>query len=442
MEDDVRAASFAAAQFAARASYGRLLAFTARRTQDFSGAEDALSEAFLAALETWPRSGVPANPDAWLLTAARRKLIDVARQAQTASRLVQATAESTASGAGIEPALQWLIGSGNDPADVPPVPDERLHMLFLCAHPAIARESRTPLMLQAVLGLDAARIASAFLVAPGSMSQRLVRAKRRIAATRMSFDLPDIAQLPERLDAVLEAIYAAYGTGWDDPLAGAARARDLTGEALFLARLLAGLLPQDGEVLGLLALLLHCEARSGARRDADGRYVPLSAQDPQRWSRPLIVEAQAALDAASRCLRNGGRLGHFQLEAAIQSVHAQRAQTGQTNWLAIAQLYDGLARMAPTLGARVARAGAHAEAFGPAAGLAALAALEDPRDPQGVDVRAYQPFFAVRAHLHAQTGAAAAALADYNRAIGLSQDPAIREFLAGRAAALVKTRPA
>ncbi|HEX4870925.1 MAG TPA: DUF6596 domain-containing protein, partial [Nevskiaceae bacterium] len=275
------------AEQAARQAYGRLLAYTARRTHELAAAEDALADAFVAALETWPRRGVPANPEAWLLTAARNRLTDSQRHHQVRDEA--------------QPVLEWLAEQAEiDPTAPAPLPDERLHMLFLCAHPAIDGQAHTPLMLQAVLGLDAARIASAFLVAPATMSQRLVRAKRKISEARIDFELPEGPLRAERLEAVLEAIYAAYGTGWEDPQGADARRAGLAEEALFLARLLAELLPEEPEVLGLLALICHCEARREARRDAEGRYVPLAEQDPQRWSRALIAEAQQALDQAAR----------------------------------------------------------------------------------------------------------------------------------------------
>src|SRR5262245_15985727 len=255
-----------AAEVAARQSYGKLIAFLAARTRDVAGAEDALSQAFAAALTEWPVRGVPRSPDAWLLTVARRRLVDAARR----RRLDQAAAEH----------LGWLAELATDETDEPVVPDRRLGLLFACAHPGIDHGVRAPLMLQLVLGFDAATIASAFLVAPATMGQRLTRAKAKIREAGISFEVPEQAALHERLDAVLDAIYAAYTEGWSDPQGSDARRRNLADEALWLGRLLASLLPDEGEALGLLSLMLHAHARRNARRSASGEYVPLSEQDP------------------------------------------------------------------------------------------------------------------------------------------------------------------
>ena len=398
-----------AAELAARASYGRLLAYLAARWRDVARAEDALGDALLAALETWPRTGVPDNPVAWLLTAARRRLVDGARHAGVA--------------AAAEADLKVML---DERADASPaaLPDERLALLFVCAHPAIDEAARTPLMLQTVLGLDAARIASAFLVAPATMSQRLVRVKAKIREAGIRFEIPAPGELTARLDAVLETIYAAYGSGWEDVAGADPRRHGLAEEAIWLGRLVARLRPDEPEAQGLLALMLHCEARRAARRDAAGAYVPLGFQDLRRWSRPMIEEAEEVLAGAAR-LKAAGR---FQLEAAIQSVHAQRVRTGETDWEAVTLLYEGLLRHAPTMGARVAHAAALGEARDAEAGLAALDAI--PSD----EVATYQPYWALRGHVLKALGRAAEAGEAYERAIGLSEDPAVRAFLLGRRA--------
>jgi RNA polymerase sigma-70 factor (ECF subfamily) len=274
-------------------------------------------------------------------------------------------------------------------------------------------------MLQTVLGLDAARIAGAFLVSPKTMGQRLVRAKTKIRDGGIQFEVPQDRELPQRLDAVLEAIYAAYGIGWDDMAGVDQPGRDLAEEAIWLARVLLQLLPDEAEVRGLLALVLHCEARRGARRGPDGRYVPLSKQDTKQWSLPLIEEAERHLAEAFR----QGRSGRFQLEAAIQSVHAERARSARIDWAAIAIFYEQLIRISPTLGTRTGYAAAIAETNGPEAGLAVLDAI--PLD----DISGYQPYWAVRAHLLQRVGKTSEALDAYSRAIGLAEDPAVREFL-------------
>jgi RNA polymerase sigma-70 factor, ECF subfamily len=398
--DDARAA----AEHAARSSYGRLVATLARQWRDLAAVEDALADAFRSALEHWPAAGVPARPEAWLLASARNALIDGVRRGRVRSDAAPTLA---------------LLAEADDAAGANLFPDERLKLLFVCAHPQIDAAVRPALMLQTVLGLDAARIAAAFLTSRAALGQRLVRAKAAIRDAGLAFIVPEHAELPERLHCVLQAIYAAYGSGWED-VAGADRKRQgLTGEAIFLARLVANLLPAEPEARGLLALILHCEARHAARRDAVGVFVALSEQDTSLWSAELIDEAERELATASHL----GRLGPFQLEAAIQSVHAGRARMGRTDWPALAQLYEGLVQLAPTLGALTGRAAAFAEAFGPERGLALLAELPE------AQAAGYQPYWALRAHLLARAGDAAAASEAYMRAIGLSEDPAVRAFL-------------
>jgi RNA polymerase sigma-70 factor (ECF subfamily) len=294
-----------------------------------------------------------------------------------------------------------------------------LKLLFVCAHPAIDPAMHTPLMLQTVLGLDAARIAGAFLVSPKTMGQRLVRAKTKIRDGGIQFEVPQEGELPQRLDAVLEAIYAAFGIGWDDMAGVDQRGRDLAEEAIWLARVLLQLMPSEPEARGLLALMLHCEARRSARRGADGRYIPLSEQDTKQWSLPLIEEAERHLAEASKYKRSG----RFQLEAAIQSVHADRVRSGRTEWLAIARFYEQLMRISPTLGTRTGYAAAIADGNGPGAGLTVLDAIALD------DVSGYQPYWAVRAHLLHMLGKASEAADAFDRAIGLAEDPAVREFL-------------
>src|SRR5438477_1155249 len=306
----------------ARESYGRLVAYLSAQTHDLARAEDALSDALLKALTTWPRDGLPQNPEAWLLTTARHSLIDLIRHQRVVS-------ES-------EPALLLLKEHSTEMDFSANFPDERLKLLFVCAHPAIDPAVHTPLMLQAVLGLDAARIAGAFLISPKTMGQRLVRAKTKVRDGGIRFEVPEQRDLPQRLDAVLDAIYAAFGIGWDDMVGGDQRGQDLAEEAIWLARVLLQLMPDEAEVLGLLSLMLHCEARRPARRDRNGHYIPLSQQDPALWSLPLIKEAEHRLRQAF----NRGRSGRFQLEAAIQSAHAERMRGGRIEWPAIVQFYE------------------------------------------------------------------------------------------------------
>jgi RNA polymerase sigma-70 factor (ECF subfamily) len=397
----------------ARASYGRLVAFLAARSRDVAAAEDALADAFQTALVTWPRTGVPAKPEAWLLVTARRRLIDAARHARVhADAAPSLLAAATEAQEMTESELAF--------------PDERLKLLFVCAHPAIDPNVHTPLMLQTVLGLDAARIAAAFLIQPSAMGQRLSRAKAKIRDARVAFELPSAADLPQRLDAVLGAIYAAYGTGWED-VNGADRRHDsLAAEAIELGRLLSQMMPNEPEVKGLLALMLHCAARCPARRATNGTYVPLTQQDTTLWLRPLIVEAEQLLWAAERA----GRIGRYQLEGAIQSAHAERAWTGRTDWEAVALLYEGLVELAPGIGALVGRAAAVAEARDAATAWSLLQTIP------AAAVASYQPYWALAAHLLKRMGKTAQSADAYRRAIGLSEDQALRQFLTAQMPAM------
>jgi RNA polymerase sigma-70 factor (ECF subfamily) len=398
-----------AVETVARECYGRLVAFLSARTRDVAGAEDALSEALIAALTTWPRDGIPRSPEAWLLTAARRRLTDRARH----NKMREANALT----------LEILAGDvANESlhsAESSAIPDDRLKLLFVCAHPAIDPDMRTPLMLQTVLGLDAAQIARAFLVAPAAMSQRLVRAKNKIRLAGIAFEVPEAPDLPERLVAVLNAIYAAYGSGWEDAAGVDSRTRGLAEEAIWLARVLRQVMPDEPEVLGLLSLVLHCEARRAARRSPDGRFIPLSEQDPRRWRMPMIAEAERHLSYAARL----GRPGRFQLEAAIHSVHAERARTGVTDWQAIALFYERLVQYSPVLGALVARAAAVAEVTSADTALRLLNEIDGP------STSAYQPYWAVRAHVLKKMHCFPEAVDAYDRALRLTEDTAVRRQL-------------
>lgn len=405
-----------AAEAVARRSYGKLIAYLSARTRDVAGAEDALSEAFAAALVDWPRHGVPRTPEAWLLTVARRKMIDASRQRRGLE--------------GVADTLQVISDLVHEEEDAAAVPDERLALMFVCAHPAIAAEARAPLMLQTILGFDAGAIASAFLVAPATMGQRLVRAKTKIRQAGIPFRVPDRAELRERLLAVLDAIYAAYAEGWSDPAGTEARRRNLAEEAIWLGRLVASLLPQEAEGLGLLSLMLHAQARRAARRDGAGRYVPLAEQDTALWDTPLIDEAESLLHAASAL----GTIGRYQLEAAVQSAHVVRRHGGRADWAAIEHLYDALAQLTGSPVVAINRAVAMSETQGPRAALAALDAVAD-----DVRLAQYQPYWAARAGLLERLGDTAAADCAYELAIGLEADPAVRAFLQERRARL---RPA
>ena len=405
-EGDEQARSMAEA--VAHRSYGKLVAFLAARTHDPAEAEDAVSEAFATALADWPRQGCPANPEAWLLTVARRKLIDGFRGAmrrQTASDELQV----------VEDAL-----AAPEPGEIP---DERLAMMFACAHPSIDAAVRAPLLLQVVLGLDARRIASAFLVSPAAIGKRLVRAKEKIRRAGIPIRVPEREELPARLDAVLNAIYGAYAEGWTDPGGSDAARRDLTEEGLFLARLVAALLPVEPEALGLLALLLHTEARRKARRSEAGEFVPLAQQDTSLWDRAQMDEAEDLLQRASAL----GSIGRFQLEAAIQSAHVHRCRSGRANWAHVLKLYDALFALTESPVVLLNRALAVAEMDGARAGLAAMPTLE-----AHAGMVEYQPYWAARAELLARVGAHGESREALEIAIGLERDPAVRRFLERR----------
>ncbi len=394
----------------ARHSYGRLVAYLASRTGDVAGAEDALGDALLAALTKWSSDGVPSSPEAWLLTTARNRLIDRNRHHRVRERVHEGVYNAAT--------VELLARGDDDPAQTETFPDDRLKLLFVCAHPAIDPTMHTPLMLQAVLGLDAAAIARAFVVAPTTMSQRLVRAKAKIRETGIAFEVPEADQLAERLDAVLNAVYAAFGSAWDAAPGADSVDVGLTEEAIWLARVLSERLPDEPEVRGLLALMLYSHARHAARRGPDGRFIPLSEQNPTLWDAASIAEAERELAIAGAA----GRPGRFQLEAAIQSVHAERARSLVTDWNAIATLYEGLVRIAPTLGAHVGRAAAVAEVHGAAAALRLL-------DDIGTEAATYQPYWAVRAHLLQRLGSTDEAATAFDRAVELATDPAVRSFL-------------
>ncbi|HKO18114.1 MAG TPA: DUF6596 domain-containing protein [Acidobacteriaceae bacterium] len=401
------------AEQVARASRGKLVAFLAARSGDLAAAEDALSEAFASALATWPQTGCPENPEAWLLTAARRKLIDHFR----------ATRETPSSDD-----LEQLAGAVAEAAD-DPLPDRRLALLFACTHPAIDAAVRAPLMLQVVLGLEAAQIASAFLTSPAAMAQRLVRAKAKIRDAGIPFTIPDRSEMPQRVQAVLDSIYACFSEGWSDPAGADSTRRELAAEAIFLGRLLTELLPDEPEARGLLALMLYSEARRRARRTPEGAFVPLAQQDRTLWDASMIEEAEAALLSA----RRAGRIGRYQLEAAIQSAHVEGARTGSVPWPAILTFYNALVELTASPVASINRALALAEVESPTTALTALDAVS--RDPR---VQTYQPYWAVRAHLLARTGDYAAARHAYQLAIGLERDPALREYLTRRSNELGK----
>lgn len=412
--------SHVAAERAARGSYGRLLATLAYGWRDIAAAEDALAEAFASALRTWPRDGVPRNPDAWLTTAARRHLLHAARH-----RRVE-----------LDPTITILL-QADEHADADPnaVADQRLRLMFVCAHPAIDVEVRTALMLQVVLGLEARQIAALFLVRPATLAQRLVRAKAKIRSTRIRFEWPHADDLPERVESVLEAVYAAYELGRQNatPSGATGAEGDMAAEAVFLAELCAAHLPGHAEALGMLALILYCEARRAAAHDAGRDFIPIHEQDTARWDAPAIRRAEALLMQAAGLAAPGP----FQYEAAIQSAHCQRAANGSVPWPQIRGLYERLLLVAPSLGARVGHAVATAEAGDAATALDLLERIDPERTVT------YQPHWVARAHLLGLLGRPAEARHAYEVAIGLTAQSSLRSFLRSRSDALAEAlRPA
>lgn len=397
-----------AALVAARAGYGRLVAWFACRWGSIADAEDALSEVYLSALETWPRDGVPRNPDAWLMTAAKRSMLKAARYRKVREN----------------PAATSILAS-EEPVDMSfAVPDERLRLMLVCAHPAIDPSIHTALMLQCVLGLDARRIARLFMVAPEAMAKRLVRAKAKIKEAGIRFEVGDATELPKRMQAVLEAIYACYSA---QAVYEASTETDLSEDAVYLARLVSTLAPDDPEGVGLLALLLFREARKAAQFTDDGRFVPLDEQDPRRWSRALIAEDNTLLARAYGL----GLIGPFQVEAAIQSAHCSRRPGDVAPWQAIARMYEGLIALGPTIAARIGHALAVAKATGrPEDGLAEFNRLDPDR------LSRHQSWWAARAYLLDSAGRSEEACSCYREARALSSDERIVAHFERRIASL------
>lgn len=402
----------AVAERVARESYGRLVAILAAPTGDLELAEDALSAAFEQALGTWPDTGVPDNPEGWLLTVARNRQRDIWKSAAHRSSAPLDDATDVGRHA----------TSPIDDLDPDAIPDRRLELLFVCAHPAIDPAIRTPLMLQVVLGFEATQIARAFAMAPAAMGQRLVRAKRRIKDARIRFGVPDRTAMPERLPPVLEAVYGCYAIDRPARSGPMARPDSLAGEAHYLAVTLATLLGDEPAAWGLAALITLSLSRLPAQ---DGPYVPLDEQDPADWDTALVTEGEAYLRRAA----HPGQPGRFELEAAIQAVHCARARTGSTDWAAIHTLSTALLSVAPSLGGSVAHAAVLARLDGPTAGLRQL-------EPLSEDAAGFQPYWAVRAALLAEIGETGSAATAFERASALAEDPAVRAYLAARRRAL------
>lgn len=392
-------------EYVVRTSYGRLLALLASADGDIAAAEDALSDAFERALRTWPNDGVPANPDGWLLTTARNRRRDAWKSAAHRTSVSLDPAEHTR--------------AHLDAIDPDALPDKRLQLMAVCAHPAIDRAVHTPLMLDVILGYTAADIARAFALPSSTLAARLGRAKKRIRGAGLSFELPDRTVLPERIDAILAAVYGAFAIDWHST---GSEVRDgLTGEALHLAETACDLLPDDAEAHGLAALICLSSARLPSRYSS-GVFVPLSEQDFRLWDEHLLARGEVHLRRAHGLVAAGASaLGRFQLEATISAVHCARRHSGSTDWSTLRELYSVLQELTPTLGGAVALAVVTAETDGADVASNMLDALD------GTD--RFQPAWAARAHLLAQLGEAEKSRAAYEKAISLTPDAPTRRYL-------------
>ena len=392
--------------------WGRIIALIAAADGDISGAEDALSTALERAVTAWRDQGPPANPEGWLYRVALNARRDVWKSAaaRTSTALDEETIDRLGAGAS---------DLGTDPGDPDALPDRRLELLAACAHPDIDPPARPLLMLSAVMGMTAKQVAAAMALPAATVSARLTRAKKRVAGLGVAFGSPDRLDLESRLPDVHETIYGAFAIEWAH---AAAQPRDgMIGEALYLSRLVAQLCPGDGESNGLAALIHLSAARFPARRSVDGRFVPLTEQNPDLWDRTLTEAGERHLVEVHRC----GHVGRFGIEAAIQLLHMAGIRTGSTDWPMLLRLHDDLAKLAPSLGGSVSRAAILAEIEGPEAGLTALDAL----DADSPRLSAFQPAWVLRAHLLTRLGRDLEAAGARRRALDLTTDPAERAYL-------------
>jgi RNA polymerase sigma-70 factor, ECF subfamily len=426
----VSTASAAAAEAAFRQERAAVLATLIRQLGDFQLAEDALQDAFAAAVATWPRDGVPDRPGAWITTTARRRAIDRLRRERGLADRVARLAAVAARDSAPTDALAGDHGAGGDPPpeDATAIADDRLRLIFTCCHPALALEARVALTVKALGGLTTAEVARAFLVSESTMYARLTRAKRKIAAAGIPYRVPPPELLPERLGGVLSVVYLVFNEGYAASSGDRLVRGELCGEAIRLGRLLVNLMPGDPEVLGLLSLMLLQDARRDARVDPrTGAYVALDVQDRSLYDAGRIAEGTHALDQAIAL----GAPGPYQLQAAIAALHATAAAAATTDWIEIAALYAELDRRAPSPVIRVNRAAALAFAGAPEAGLELIRPLlEDPR------LRAYAPLHAAHAELLRRTGAPDAATSAYDRAIAATANAVERAELQRRRAAV------
>ncbi len=405
-----------------RREAGRCTATLIRVLGDIDLAEDAVAEAFTIAAERWPKTGIPPNPGGWITTTARNRAIDrLRRESRRGERHLAAHRLHADS---MDPDPNPQLDSLDDFVDV--VVDDQLRLMFLCAHPALAADAQVPLILRLLAGLETGEIARAFLVPETTMAQRIVRAKRKLHDNHASYRIPGAAELPDRLAAVLAAIYLIYTEGHTATSGQSLTRTDLSSQAIRLGRILVELMPDEPEAIGLLALMLLSESRRPARSNPDGTMVRLADQDRSRWNQALIIEGHQLVRA---CLRRG-KPGPFQVQAAIAAVHADAPTAAATDWSQIIALYDQLYSLRPHPVVALNRSVAVAELHGPAQGLAALTAIE------AGTLDTYQPYHAARADLLARAGRRHEALGAYDRAIELTTNAVERAFLVRQRAGL------
>jgi RNA polymerase sigma-70 factor, ECF subfamily len=395
-----------------RQESGRAVATLIRVLGDFGSAEEAVQEAFVVALERWPRDGVPSNPGAWITQVARNRAIDRLRRERNL-RDKEAILERLEALRPPAPGPADLLGSGE-------IEDDRLRLVFTCCHPALAVEARVALTLRTLGGLSTAEIARAFLVPEPTLAQRLVRAKRKIEKSGIPYEVPDAAQMPERLPGVLTTLYLIFNEGYLAASAEEPIREDLCAEAIRLTRILVAMLPREAEARGLLALMLLNDARRPARIDPDGDLVPLESQDRALWNRPQIDEGLGLSAEAAR----GGPIGPYIVQARIAAVHASAPRPEDTDWARIVRLYAWLEKVAPSPVVALNRAAAVAMSEGPERGLAMIDAIE------GIDD--YQPLHAARADLLRRLGRDDEAAEAYSRSLQLSENPTERRYIEAR----------